>query len=88
MSPGIPPLETELENDPDYLDRLLTVEQAAAFLNLRPRTLNKWRVIGGGPAYIAISNRAIRYRRRELVAWANERWRRSTSDAGKGASHD
>ena len=67
-------------HSPDYLDCLLNTEQAALFIGFEPRTLNKWRVVGGGPPFIAISNRAVRYRRRDLIAWANEHLRRSTSE--------
>jgi len=54
-------------NIPDH-DALLTEVQAADFLNLSIRTLQAWRAKGCGPAYVR-AGRAIRYRRRDLVAW-------------------
>ncbi len=66
--------------DRDYLETLLNEKQAAAFLGVAPRTLQKWRVIGGGPVFISISNRAARYRRKDLFAWVEVRRKSSTSD--------
>ncbi len=65
--------------DPEYLDRLLTETDAAQFLGFSIRALQGWRVKGGGPRYVKISGRAVRYRRRDLIAWAEERLRSNTS---------
>lgn len=66
--------------DPDYLDRLITENDAAPFLGHSVRTLQKWRVKGGGPPFVRISSRSIRYTRRELMRWAHARLCRRTSD--------
>ena len=63
-------------------DALLTTEQAAQFLNFTTRALEAWRIRGGGPRFVRISVRAIRYRRRDLLTWAEERLATSTSDVG------
>jgi Helix-turn-helix domain len=47
---------------------LLMEVQAAKLLNLSPRTLQNWRSSYNGPLYIRVG-RAIRYRRRDLIAW-------------------
>ena len=52
-------------------DRLLTEVQAADLLRLSARTLQAWRCRGIGPPFVR-AGRAIRYRRRDLVAWAEE----------------
>jgi phage terminase Nu1 subunit (DNA packaging protein) len=49
-------------------DALLNEVQAADFLNLSTRTLQAWRVQGVGPLFIR-AGRAIRYRKRDLIAW-------------------
>jgi len=49
-------------------DVLLTEVQAADVLNLSIRTLQAWRIKGGGPSFVR-AGRAIRYRRRDLLAW-------------------
>lgn len=53
--------------------RLLTTEQAAAFLDLKPQTLAVWRFKKRcGPAYVRIGHN-IRYRMRDLEAWLESR---------------
>ncbi len=69
-------------SDPDYRDRLITEREAAEFLGYSQKALQKWRCEGGGPRFVRVSRRSIRYRRRDLIAWAEERLRRSTSDQG------
>ena len=49
-------------------DALLTEVQAADLLSLSVRTLQAWRAKGFGPPYVR-AGRAIRYRRRDLLAW-------------------
>jgi len=76
-------LSDNLARDPDYLDRLLTENDAAALLGFSVRALQGWRVKGGGPPFVKVSERAVRYRRRDLIAWAEQRIRVSTSDTGE-----
>jgi len=61
---------------------LLTEKQAARVLGFSPRTLQAWRVRGGGPAFVHVSARCVRYRREDLETWISERLRISTSDDG------
>jgi hypothetical protein len=61
------------------VDALLDEVQAAQFLNVSPRTLQAWRQRGGGPQFVRISSRCLRYRRRDLLTWSAERLARSTS---------
>jgi len=65
-------------DDQDLDEALLTVREAAALLRLSERTLERHRVAGTGPAYIALG-RAIRYRRRDLRDWIECNARQSTS---------
>lgn len=62
---------------------LFSEKHAARYLNLSPRTLRNWRTRGGGPPFVKISGRCIRYRMKDLDAWMNSRLRKSTSDKGK-----
>lgn len=58
---------------------------AAQFLGgISPRTLQKWRVCGGGPAFLKVGRR-VRYTESDLVAWLNAQRRTSTSDPGSAA---
>jgi len=61
------------------MDELLTTQEAAKFLKLSPRTLEKLRITGGGPAFIALG-RARRYRLEDLQRWVSERVARSTAE--------
>jgi len=47
---------------------LLNEVQTAKLLNLSTRTLQAWRVRGVGPVFVR-AGRAIRYRRRDIIAW-------------------
>ena len=62
-------------------DVLIRQEEAARLLGVSPRALEAWRYRGGGPGYIRISGRCIRYRRSDIMAWIAERERHSTSEA-------
>jgi len=62
-------------------NHLLSNEEAAQYLNLSPRTLEKWRCIGGGPKFIKMGRRAM-YRPSDLSAFCDSRSRKSTSDPG------
>jgi predicted DNA-binding transcriptional regulator AlpA len=70
-----------LARDPDYLDRLINENEAATFIGYTIRALQGWRVKGGGPMFVRVSGRSIRYRRRDLIQWAEERLKRTTSEA-------
>lgn len=65
--------------------RLLTEEQAAELIGFTPRFLQDRRLRGGGPSFVRVSARAIRYRPEDLRAWAEARLRTSTSDRGPDA---
>ena len=61
-------------------DALLRPREAAAYLGFTLRALEAWRQRGGGPRFVRVSSRAVRYRRKDLQAWAKERLHRSTSE--------
>lgn len=63
-------------------DALLTEAEAARLLSLSVRSLQGWRVKrSDGPAFVKCG-RAVRYRRRDLVAWMERNTVRSTGDGG------
>jgi hypothetical protein len=57
-----------------------TEMQAAIFLSVSVRTLQAWRVRGGGPPYLKIG-RAVRYTRRALIKFQEENTVTSTTEA-------
>jgi Helix-turn-helix domain len=69
---------------PSLEDRVhLSTNDAAAYLGLSPRTLEKHRCYGTGPFYRKLGGRVV-YQVSQLEAWADLGTRRSTSDPGKG----
>ncbi len=59
----------------------LTTDEAGAFLRLSPRTLEKQRVLGGGPRFRKFGARVV-YAVEDLRVWANSRAYGMTSDPG------
>ena len=57
----------------------LNNDEAARFLSLSPRTLEKHRVVGGGPRFRKFGRRVV-YALTDLETWANARSCESTSD--------
>ena len=60
--------------------RLHDTKSAGAFLELSPRTLEAYRLRGGGPPYFKAGR--IRYAEADLLAWLESCRRTSTSDPG------
>jgi hypothetical protein len=58
--------------------------KAAEYLGISPRTLEKFRVIGGGPTFHKFGSRVL-YCLGDLDSWAAARRRNSTSDSGQAA---
>ncbi|AWK85988.1 helix-turn-helix transcriptional regulator [Azospirillum thermophilum] len=63
--------------------RFLRTPEAARFLGLSGRTLEKHRVYGTGPRYRKIGGRVV-YAVEDLRNWADQGLRTSTSDPGAG----
>lgn len=51
------------------LEPLLNTDEAAACLGTTKRTLEAWRYEGGGPAFVKLGGRLVRYRPRDLEAF-------------------
>lgn len=51
---------------------MLTTEQAAQFVGVKPDTLDQWRYRGRGPSYAKVGG-AIRYKYGDLMKWIAER---------------
>jgi excisionase family DNA binding protein len=59
----------------------LSNDEAASLLALSPRTLERFRLEGRGPAYCKFG-RVVRYPRASLMTWVAQTIRTSTSDPG------
>ena len=64
--------------EPEFMDTCA----AAAWLGLSPRTLEGYRVSGGGPDFHRFGNR-VRYRRSDLDGWAAKRRATTTAQADR-----
>lgn len=63
------------------MTRFFDTKSAARKLeNLSPRTLEKWRVLGQGPAFRKFGRKVV-YAETDLEAWAEAQKRTSTSQA-------
>ena len=80
---GDKPAGRPLPCDPDAL---LFTSEAAYLTGLSVRTLEALRLRGGGPPFVAFGRRAVRYHRRDLMAFIESHRRRSTSDPGSSSS--
>lgn len=65
--------------------RFVRTHDAAAFLGLSGRTLEKHRCTGTGPVFRKLGGRVV-YAIDDLEAWAAERARNSTSDPGRATT--
>jgi predicted DNA-binding transcriptional regulator AlpA len=68
----------------DLPPRYLRTPEAARFLGLSGRTLEKHRTYGTGPVYRKLGGRIV-YALDDLQAWANRGLRQSTSDPAHDA---
>lgn len=66
--------------------RFLRTPEAARFLGLSGRTLEKHRTYGTGPTYKKIGGRVV-YALPDLQTWADRGTKSSTSDPGRGTVH-
>ena len=64
---------------------LLNEHQASQYLNVSVRSLQAWRLRGGGPKYAKLG-RSVRYRRTDLDHYVVENLTSSTSEVSAGRS--
>ena len=69
----------------DYWHALINEEAAAEFADVSKRTMQGFRQNGGGPRFVRISSRCIRYTRTWLKEWADARAANSTAEYGDEA---
>jgi hypothetical protein len=64
---------------PQEYRKMLSTSGAAEYLGVGKSTLDKWRLIGGGPKFCTLGRRIV-YDPEDLDAFANARKRTSTSE--------
>ena len=73
QSPRVPPQSSAEARHPAVPLLGLTTEQAAGALGLSRRTLEGWRVSGGGPSFVKLTRGVVRYRPEDLQRWLTAR---------------
>ena len=48
---------------------IFTTEEAAEYLRLKPKTLQRWRLEGKGPVFIEPERNVVRYREQDIIEW-------------------
>ena len=84
---GLPSLDkiiTCLQSNPLYLDEPISTREAAPIAGHTPKTLEKFRCVGGGPEYRKIGGKVV-YTRRTCLEYLLRGRRTSTSDRGQSA---
>lgn len=70
--------------DAAWLEQVVTTGEASSMTGVAVATLETWRSHGGGPPFLKLGRRNVRYQRRVLLAWMAEHERRNTADQGPG----
>ena len=68
-----------MKEAPHTYPTLVNEREAASILCYSVRALQNWRHRGGGPDFVKVSARSIRYRRTDLEIWINSRTVSNTS---------
>lgn len=71
-----------LEDNPAWLDEAVATEEASQITGVPACTLATWRSRGGGPPFLKLGGRIVRYQRRALFAWMAKHSRTNTADRG------
>lgn len=70
------PIPSFADLDPElHIDE----KRAAEYLGISPRTLQGYRTKGGGPEFVKISHKVVRYKIADLIKWTQTRKRKNTS---------
>ncbi len=88
QSPGLGhngPPTAQVPADNDYWNGYINEREAAEFVGFTTEFLQNLRYRGGGAPYSKIG-RNVRYTRRRLKAWADERVQTSTADPGQAVA--
>ena len=68
------------QSNTEYQTKLINEHEAADYIGHSVRSLQNWRVRGGGPKFVKISRRSIRYRFSDLNEWIESKLVSSTSE--------
>jgi hypothetical protein len=63
----------------ESMPKLLTPNQVATALGVTERTLERWRMRGGGPPYVSLTRRTVHYSKQPLAALVSARVKENTA---------
>lgn len=73
-----------MEDRTPFYRQLLNTEEAATHLGLKPCTLRKWRVYGGGPSFCYVGRR-VRYTLKDIEGFTAKTFKNTAqAKAAKG----
>ena len=61
------------------IQEVFNEKEAASYLRISPKTLQKWRSVGGGPEYRLVGGRRVVYMIKDLRSFLDLRIRHNTS---------
>ena len=70
---------TKMQQHQQLTSTLVDEREAASILCYSVRALQNWRHRGGGPDFVKVSSRSVRYRRADLETWIADRTVSNTS---------
>ncbi len=78
----LPSLSDILVKNPGWLEEAVSTRAASRLTGVPVCTLETWRSRGGGPRFLKLGSKTVRYQRRELLDWMAGARRRNTADQG------
>jgi hypothetical protein len=78
---SLPPLSAILADNPGWLEEAVNTRAASRLTGVPVTTLETWRSRGGGPKFLKLGAKTVRYQRRELLTWMVRQQYANTADA-------
>jgi len=77
---ALPSLSDILADNPGWLEEAVNTRGASRLTGVPVTTLETWRSRGGGPRFLKLGAKTVRYQRRELLRWMARQQRANTAD--------
>lgn len=84
---SLPSLPEILADNPGWLEEAVDTRAASKMTGVPVQTLETWRSRGGGPKFLKLGAKTVRYQRRELLDWMVRRQCSRTADVSNKPTH-
>ncbi|MGE0184034.1 MAG: helix-turn-helix transcriptional regulator [Parvularculaceae bacterium] len=84
---SLPSLSEILADNPGWLEEAVNTRAASRLTGVPVTTLETWRSRGGGPKFLKLGAKTVRYQRRELLKWMTRQQRANTADNSDQMRH-